>query len=492
MSITRFQSRTGARAAPDAPLLHVVTFGCQMNKYDSLLVEGRFKARGYATTDRLGEADVVLFNTCSVRDHAEERAWSWLGELKHAKRERPELVIGVMGCMAQRVQEEVFRRAGHVDIVCGTRRFADMVDLVDEVRERRRHPERHAPRERRILAAETDGELAVELGGDEYLGGRHGWLAVMRGCDLRCSFCVVPTTRGRVRSKPIEEVESEARWMVDQGAQVITLLGQTVNSYGEELAVPGAGEPRGRGRQGRPGLADVLHRLQEIDGLERLRLVTLHPAYLTRELAEAVRDCDKVDRFLPLPVQSGSDRVLKAMRRGYTVDLYRRRLDMLREVVGEVELSSDWIVGFPGEEEEDFQASLELLDEIGFASSYVFKYDPRPGTSADERRTDSVPLEVKKERNARLLERAEAVSLRRMQRHLDRDLQVFVEEVSDRDPGVLRGRSLQGLPVSLRGDAQLLGRTVSVTVRQASPWGMSGEASSVGAEPSSALPSRTA
>ena len=366
MSITRFQSRTGARAAPDAPLLHVVTFGCQMNKYDSLLVEGRFKARGYATTDRLGEADVVLFNTCSVRDHAEERAWSWLGELKHAKRERPELVIGVMGCMAQRVQEEVFRRAGHVDIVCGTRRFADMVDLVDEVRERRRHPERHAPRERRILAAETDGELAVELGGDEYLGGRHGWLAVMRGCDLRCSFCVVPTTRGRVRSKPIEEVESEARWMVDQGAQVITLLGQTVNSYGEELAAPGAGEPRGRGRQG------------------------------------------------------------------------------------------------------------------------------RPGTSADERRTDSVPLEVKKERNARLLERAEAVSLRRMQRHLDRDLQVFVEEVSDRDPGVLRGRSLQGLPVSLRGDAQSLGRTVSVTVRQASPWGMSGEASSVGAKPSSALPSRTA
>ncbi|MDP6538345.1 MAG: tRNA (N6-isopentenyl adenosine(37)-C2)-methylthiotransferase MiaB [Planctomycetota bacterium] len=492
MSITRFQSAAADAAAPGAPRLHVVTFGCQMNKYDSLLVEGRFKSRGYATTDELGEADVVLFNTCSVRDHAEERAWSWLGELKHAKRERPELVIGVMGCMAQRVEEEVFRRAGHVDIVCGTRRFADVVDLVDDVRERRRGGGEEGARSGRILATGTDPSAALERGDVPYTGGRHGWLAVMRGCDLRCAFCIVPTTRGRVRSKPLAEVEAEARAMVAGGAEVITLLGQTVNSYGEDLPAPGAGEPRGRGRQGRAGLADVLHRLQAIDGLERLRLITLHPAYLTRELAEAVRDCDKVERFLPLPVQSGSDRVLKAMRRGYTVDLYRRRLEMLRSVAGEVELSSDWIVGFPGEEERDFEASLDLLEEVGFASSYVFKYDPRPRTSSAERSADSVPSSVKKERNARLLERAEAVSLRRMQRHLDREVEVFVEEVSERDAGLLRGRSAHGLPVSLRGDAGLVGRHLCVTVRQASPWGLSGEPTVAGASPAAARPSKEA
>ncbi|MAF64720.1 MAG: tRNA (N6-isopentenyl adenosine(37)-C2)-methylthiotransferase MiaB [Planctomycetes bacterium] len=492
MSITRFQSAAAESPSPDAPRLHVVTFGCQMNKYDSLLVEARFKSRGWVTTDALGEADVVLFNTCSVRDHAEERAWSWLGELKHAKHERPELVIGVMGCMAQRVEEEVFRRAGHVDIVCGTRRFADMVDLVDEVRERRRDPGRQAARASRILATGTDSSTALGRGGLPYTGGRHGWLAVMRGCDLRCTFCVVPGTRGRVRSKPIDEVEAEARAMIAGGAGVITLLGQTINSYGEDLAAPGAGEPRARGRQGRAGLADVLYRLQDLDGLARLRLVTLHPAYLTRELAQAVRDCDKVERFLPLPVQSGSDRVLKAMRRGYTVDLYRRRLEMLREIAEDVELSSDWIVGFPGEEESDFQASLDLLDEVGFASSYVFKYDPRPGTSAEERRADSVPLEVKKERNARLLEQAEAASLRRMRRYLDREVEVFVEEVSERDPGLLRGRSAQGLPVSLRGGEDLLGQLHSVTVRQASPWGVGGELSAVGTSPMDVHPSNRA
>ena len=407
MSLTRFQS-TSSEGTADKPKVHLVTFGCQMNKYDSLLVEGRFKKAGYGTTEALDDADVVLFNTCSVRDHAEERTWSWVGELKRAKRERPDLVIGIMGCMAQRVEQEVFKRAGHVDLVAGTRQFHLLPDMVREVRERRARPDEFRARDMRLLATDMSEDVEVDREGEEYTGGLHGYLAVMRGCDLNCTYCIVPTTRGRVRSRPITALVDEARWMVDQGARVVTLLGQTVNSYGEDFPAPAEGEPRMRGRQGRPAMADLLYALQEIDDLDRIRLVTLHPSYVTPEFARAIRDCDKVDRYLPLPAQAGSDAVLKRMKRGYTLDLYRRRAEMLRSEVPDIELGSDWIVGFCGETDADFEGSVRFLEEQEFLVNYIFKYDPRPGTSADDRLADDVAEEVKKERNRALLEAASA------------------------------------------------------------------------------------
>ncbi len=475
MTLTRFQSRAepaeGADPGGEAPRLHVVTFGCQMNKYDSQLVEGRFRKRGYATTGDIGEADVILFNTCSVRDHAEERVWSWLGELKRARESRPDLVLGVMGCMAQRVEEEVFRRAGHVDVVCGTRQLQDLPDLVDEVRRRRAEPD--GGRDARVLATALDSEFVVDRAGEPYTGGLHGYLAVMRGCNLNCTFCVVPRTRGRVISHPIPALVDEARWMVDQGCRVITLLGQTVNSYGEELDPPGPGEPRGRGRQGRPGLADLLHALQEVPDLARIRLVTLHPSYATRALAEAVRDCDKVDRFLPLPAQHGSDRVLRAMKRGYTTDLYRRRADVLRELVPDIELGSDWIVGFPTETDEEFATCEDFVAEQGFVVNYVFKYSPRPDTAAFDR-ADDVSEDVKKERNQRLLAAAERVQRRRFEAQLGRRQPAFVEEASADRPGTLRARTHHNLPISLQGAPGLVGTTVEVVPRHASPYGLAG------------------
>jgi tRNA-2-methylthio-N6-dimethylallyladenosine synthase len=472
MSLTRVTSEAAEplRApAGAAPSLHVVTFGCQMNKYDSQLVEGRFRRHGYRLTPSLDEADVVLFNTCSVREHAEERVWSWVGELKREKEHRPDLVIGVMGCMAQRVGEELTRRSGHVDLVVGTRAFQHLPALVDQVRERREAGGG------RVIDLDLDGYPDTDRRGDEYTGGRHAWLAVMRGCDLNCTFCIVPTVRGRVLSRPIDELEREARWMVDHGAQVITLLGQTVNSYGEDAPAPGPGEPRLRGRQGRPSLADLLYRLQEVDGLERIRLITLHPAYVTRELARSVAECPKVDRFLPLPAQSGSDRVLRAMKRGYTTDLYRRRTDLLRAEVPDLELGSDWIVGFPGETDGDFEASERFLAEQGFVVNYVFKYDPRPGTRAGDGLADDVPPEVKKERNQRLLRAGERAGLARMQAHLGRTLSVLAEGLSERHPGTLTGRSRHGLPVSFPGGEDLVGRVVTVVAEQASPYGLAGE-----------------
>jgi tRNA-2-methylthio-N6-dimethylallyladenosine synthase len=296
----------------------------------------------------------------------------------------------------------------------------------------------------------------------------------MRGCDLNCAFCIVPTVRGRVLSRPVEDVVREARWLVDQGARAITLLGQTVNSYGEDFPAPRRGEKQHLGRQGRPGLADLVYRLQEIPDLRRIRLVTLHPSYLGTALARAIRECDKAERFLPLPAQSGSDRILRAMRRGYTTDLYRRRVDRLREEVPDIELGSDWIVGFPGETEEDHVASESFLVEQGFAVNYVFKYDPRPGTSAAARLADEVAEAVKKERNGRLLQASEGAALTRLSRRVGTVQRVFVESAGEREREVLLGRTIHGLPVSFAGGDGLVGGEVEVRIDGASAYGLSG------------------
>lgn len=478
MSTTRHQSQASAEAAaPDAPKLHVVTFGCQMNKYDSELVEGRFKREGYVTTPAMDEADVVLFNTCSVRDHAEERTWSWVGELKRVKEQRPDLVVGVMGCMAQRVEDEIFKRAGHVDLVAGTRQFHLLPRMVAELNERRRSPDRFTKRERQLLATDMAEDVVVDREGETFAGGRHAYLAVMRGCDLNCTYCIVPTTRGRVRSRPIDELVREAEWYASQGVQVLTLLGQTINSYGEDSPAPGPGEPLMRGRKGRPSLADLLYRLEEVEGLERIRLITLHPSYVTQSFAESIRDCSKVEKFLPLPAQAGSDSVLKRMKRGYTLDLYRRRADLLREVVPDIELGSDWIVGFSGETDEDFAGSEAFLAEQRFLVNYVFKYDPRPKTRADERLEDDIPEAVKKERNQRLLRAAERAQRARFERYRGQEVEVFVESVSERDATTLLGRTLHGMPVSFPAADEasaeaLLGTRQRVTVAETTAYGM--------------------
>ena len=302
-------------------------------------VEGRFRRRGWRTTAEIAEADLVLFNTCSVRDHAEERVHSWIGELKREKARRPELLIGVMGCMAERLGDELFRRSAHVDLVVGTRSFQHLPDLVDEVRARRAAGA--APRAARAVLTGFDERPDQSRAGEpagSYAGGLLGWLAVMRGCDLNCTFCIVPRVRGRVRSRPMAELLREARWMVAGGAKVITLLGQTVNAYGEDLPPPAPREERGLGRAGRASLADLLHALQELEGLERIRLITLHPSYLTAALIRAIAECDKVDRFLPLPAQSGSDDVLRriANRELLSVELtpvaVRRRKTMVTDL----------------------------------------------------------------------------------------------------------------------------------------------------------------
>jgi len=407
-----------------------------------------------------------------VREHAEERTYSWLGELKRAKETNPSLVIGVMGCMAQRVGDEIFARAGYVDIVAGTRQFANLPRLVEDVRTARALGK--SERASRILALQMDDSVAVDRTDEPYDGGLHAYLTVMRGCDLNCTYCIVPTVRGRVMSYPLEALVREARQFVDKGARVLTLLGQTVNSYGEDFAVPRESEARGRGRQGRSSLADLLYALHEIDGLERIRLITLHPSYVTQALAEAIRDCPKVDRFLPIPAQSGSDTILRAMKRGYTTDLYRRRADILRAAVPDIELGSDWIVGFPGETDEDFAASERFLEEQAFVVNYIFKYDPRPTTHAAEALVDDVPDATKKVRNQRMLALGEKLGLKRHGAHIGSIRRAFVEAQSDRNPGHLVARTTHNLMLTFPGEASRVGSSVDVKIESATPFSLSG------------------
>lgn len=481
MSTTRHTSESqsavqGPSVDGDAPRLCVVTFGCQMNQYDSSLVEGRFRKSGYGTTSKIEEADVVIFNTCSVRDHAEERTWSWVGELKQLKAERPDMVIGLMGCMAQRVEKEAFKRAAHIDLVAGTRQFQHLPQMVDEVRARRADASL-SRKDERVAFTDMAAHVPVDRTGEVWTGGMQAFLAVMRGCDLSCTYCVVPLTRGGVQSRSIEQLVQEARWHADQGVKVLTLLGQTVNSYGEDFAVPPDGAIRGTGRQGRQGLGDLLRALQEVPGIERIRMITLHSSYATRALAEAMRDCDKVDRFLPLPAQAGSDPVLKRMKRGYNLDLYRRRADTLRDVLPDLELGSDWIVGFSGETDEDFEGSQRFLEEQQFIVNYIFKYDERPGTKAAGL-PDDVSKALKKERHKRLMETAERVQRARFEQWRGKTEQVFLEAVSPKNSSLLQGRSVHGLavsvPISKRGGIELIGSLVPVILDECTAYGLSG------------------
>jgi tRNA-2-methylthio-N6-dimethylallyladenosine synthase len=463
------------------PKLHLVTFGCQMNKYDSELVAGKFRAEGFGTTEDPAEADVVAVNTCSVRGGAEDRVYGRLGELKRLKRRNPRLVVAILGCQAQREGAELLRRAPHVDLVVGTREFPRLPELVKRVQ----------AGESPILALDEGADVRVERRSRAETS-PSAYLAVMRGCDLNCTFCVVPLTRGRVRSRTMDDVVEEARWLVAGGAREIVLLGQTVNAYGYDLASPteaealgyrkvltdgGSGVPEYAGGAPAvnplallsaagpaPRLANLVRRLGEIPGVDRIRLVTNHVAYLDDALTAALAEVPQAMPFLPIPAQHGSDRILRAMRRGYTTDLYRRRIDKLRARVPGIELSSDWIVGFPGETDEDLEKSCAFLEEQRFAQNFVFKYSPRPETAAYELpELDDADLS---RRHARLLDVAEKVQAAVWKRYVGATRPVLVERATDR-PGRVSGRTPENLEVSFEGPPSLAGEIVDVKIESA-------------------------
>jgi len=451
--------------APPKYFLH--SYGCQMNKLDSELVESRLREAGYGPAADEADADVVLLNTCSVRQHAEDRVWSRLGVLRQRKRTQPDLVVGVLGCMAQEHQRYLQARMPHVDLVVGPSAFGDIESVVDKARRRNVEAVQAARgngQNSSDPAATGAGLLAVDHGvsGDTIRRNvkvrphkSQAFVSVMRGCNMVCTYCIVPATRGVEISRPIATIVEEAQRLVDDGVSEITLLGQTVNAYGRDL---------GKGVT----LSALLRALHEIPALRRIAFITSHPNFVSKELIATLAELPKMAQYLHLPVQSGSNRVLKHMRRGYTVERYLDRVGRLMEACPNMELHSDFIVGYPGETDEDFAATVAVMEQVRFAQSYVFKYSPRPGTVADQELEDDVPAQVKAERNRILLETQERHTLDRNLALVGAVQEVLVEGVSPKNPDRYTGRTVHHRIVHFpAADPALVGRYVPVRITEA-------------------------
>ncbi|MEJ5210932.1 MAG: tRNA (N6-isopentenyl adenosine(37)-C2)-methylthiotransferase MiaB [Burkholderiales bacterium] len=434
--------------------LYIKTFGCQMNEYDSdKMADVLAAAEGYERTDDPEQADLILFNTCSVREKAQEKVFHHLGRWKHLKQRNPDLLIGVGGCVASQEGAAIIERARYVDLVFGPQTLHRLPAL--------------------IRARRATGRPQVDVSFPEIekfdnlpparVEGAAAYVSIMEGCSKYCSFCVVPYTRGEEVSRPFDDVLAEVAGLAEQGVKEVTLLGQNVNAY------------RGVMHDGETAdLALLLEYVAEIPGIERIRYTTSHPNEFTDRLIEAYGRIPKLVSHLHLPVQSGSDRILAAMKRNYTALEYKSRVRRLRAVRPDISLSSDFIVGFPGETEADFEATMRLVEEVGFDASFSFIYSPRPGTPAAAL-PDDTPMEVKTARlmrlQKRLEEQAQAIS-RAMVGSVQR---VLVEGASRKDPNELAGRTDNNRVVNFRGHPRLLNQFVEVRITEALPHSLRGE-----------------
>ncbi len=440
------------------PKLHLITYGCQMNEYDSERVAGLLRDERYELTETAQDADLILLNTCAIREKCEDKVFSRLGELKHLKRERPHVLIGVMGCMAQLWQGKIQERAPSVDLVFGSAAVSRVGELVARARAT------GAP-----VLETGEAPLVKITARPEAVGQLKAFVTVMEGCEKGCTFCVVPVTRGRERSHSPASIVAEVRELAAAGVREVTLLGQTVNAYGRDLTPA-------------TDLAALLELVDEVEGIERIRFTTSNPYNLTPRLIRAIRDVPKVVEYLHLPLQSGSDRVLGRMHRGYTRARYLELIAELEETVPGIALSTDLIVGFPGEEEADFEQTVDMVERVGYDNVFVFRYSRRPGTPAATM-LDQVPEEIKARRNSRLLEVATRVGAARSRALEGRILPILVDGVSRKNPDEATGRTRCNRVVNFDAHGRrLLGEVVPVLITQALPHSLRGELAGAGAE----------
>ena len=453
--------------------LYIETVGCQMNMLDSELVVAALRKDGYELTNSPRHADTVLFNTCSIREHAEHKIYSALGRLKYAKRNNPQKVIGVMGCMAQKDQDLIFRRAPHVDIVVGTGQLAEIPRLIQETRDTKDRIQQKA-----VSLGRRDGSVSEITGSFQSYDPLRdpemrptpfqAFVRIMTGCDKFCTYCVVPSTRGPEQSRRPSQIAHEVRVLADQGVKEITLLGQTVNSY------------KHTENSRLYHLSDLLELIHDTDGIERIRFVTSYPKDMTDDLLQAVRDLPRILRYLHVPLQHGCNEILNRMKRGYTVEEYRDMMHRIRSTIPGCAVSSDFIVGFCGESEEAHQKTMEAVREHRFKNSFIFKYSKRPGTKADQLFTDDIEESIKRRRNSEMLELQNRISEEDNAEFIGRVVRVLVEGLSKsatkqaaRDfeptPGTsltvqLMGRSECDRIVVFDGNPRLAGSTAEIEV----------------------------
>ncbi len=429
---------------------HVTTFGCQMNEHDSERMRGMLTALGYTEVRAREEADLILFNTCSIREAADSRFVSHLRQAASLKRKRDDVLIGVGGCWAQSVKEDVFRQFPYVDVAFGPGQVHKLAEFLTSD----------------SLTAQGYFEFEGFTGRLPVHRARphQAWVQISVGCNMRCSYCIVPSTRGREVSRPFDELVDEVRAQVADGVREVTLLGQNVNAYGRDL------------RPQRREFSELLGRLDTIDGLDRIRYTSPHPKDMREDVIRAHADLPSVCEHIHLPLQSGSTPILKAMRRTYDRGRYLDRVALIREHVPDCAITTDIIVGFPGETEEDFAQTLEVCEEVGYDGAFTFVFSPRRGTEAAEITEGIVPHEVKVQRMERLVEVVQRRAAERAQRFVGRTLDVLVEGPSRTDPSRVRGRSRHGKTVHFAGLAAP-GEIVPVTIESATSTSLAGEES---------------
>jgi len=421
-----------------------------MNSSDSERYAGQLEELGYTMTEDAELADVILMNTCCVRETAEDKVLGKIGEFKHLKARNNDLIIAVTGCMAQEWQERLFKRAPHLDLVIGTHNIHKLIDLIKEREEKRGH----------ALATDMDGNVFYDIPTRRFQK-FFAWVPIMNGCNKFCTYCIVPYVRGREVSRPLEEIVEEVRNLADEGYKEITLLGQNVNSYGLDF------------KDG-TDFSALLYAVEEIDGIERVRYMTSHPKDMTFAMVDAIAQCSKVVTHLHLPVQSGSTELLKKMNRGYSAEHYLELIEYVREKIPDVALTTDLIVGFPGETEDMFQDTLKLLKKVRYDMAYTFIYSPRTGTPAATM-GNQVPQEVKSDRLRRLMAMQNEISLACNKEMEGRDYEVIVEGPTKNDENHWFGRTSGNKMIIWENDGALaVGDTVPVHVDKGQTWVLKG------------------
>lgn len=428
----------------------IIVYGCQMNISDAERMEGQLRTIGYERTDAMDEADLILLNTCCVRETAEDKVYGKIGEIKHLKSQNPELILGITGCMAQKESDKLIKRAPHIDFVLGTNKVHELTQVVQEIQRERGHIV-----DTQLGETELPDDVPVMRG-----GALSAWVPIMYGCNNFCTYCIVPYVRGRERSRLPEDVVKEVEQAVAQGYKEVTLLGQNVNSYGKDHQ--------------QADFADLLKMVDAVPGIRRVRFMTSHPKDLSDKVIAAIRDGEHLCEHIHLPVQYGSNRILKAMNRVYTIESYRDLVRRIHEALPEAALTTDLIVGFPGETDDDFQELLAFLKEIRYDSAYTFIYSKRSGTPAAtmENQVDEL---VKKERLNQLMAVQNTISLEINQVLQGKVLEVMVEGPSKHDAAVWNGRTRTNKIVLFPHGEEQAGDFIQVKITQPQTWVLKGE-----------------
>ncbi|HPP31108.1 MAG TPA: tRNA (N6-isopentenyl adenosine(37)-C2)-methylthiotransferase MiaB [Soehngenia sp.] len=431
---------------------HISTFGCQMNEHDTEKIIWTLEKIGYQQTINRSEADIIIFNTCAVRKTAEDRVFGQLGELQDLKRKNPSLIIAVCGCLMQKedIRDYFLKKHRHIDIVFGTNNIHKLPQLID----------RHLRTNDRVIdVVEDTKEISDNIDSNRKYSYK-AFVDIMYGCNNFCSYCIVPYTRGRERSRSVKSIINEVENLAQTGCKEITLLGQNVNSYGKTL-------------DEKITFSQLLTLLNEIEGIERIRFMTSHPKDFSEDLIEAYKNLDKLCNHLHLPVQSGSNRILKLMNRKYTKEEYLEKIYKIREYIPDIAITTDIIVGFPGETEEDFEETLDLVKSAKFDSAFTFLYSIREGTNA-AKMSNQIPDEIKHDRFQRLLDVLYPIGLESNKKLINTIQRVLVEETSKSDENVLSGRTETNKLVHFKGNNNIIGQIVDVKITDAKTFTLEG------------------